>query len=177
VIQGGGSLSIRATIAVPETHFDDVVRSARARGPAVDLAAVVAAERERLLAVAHNVLPATSHPDGCRVVLSTYPVAPEPRTSGPTTAADPPPAIRSVGKLLDEALAALARGDFAAVPREAWLAIIVLKTTLLVLFVLVGGGKPSIDRPVSQPRIDWATVDPDAADPVTETRASARVAA
>jgi type III secretory pathway lipoprotein EscJ len=175
VSPGGGPQAIRATIAVPETHFDDVVRSARTRDPAVDVAAAVAAERERLLAVVHNVLPATGQPNGCHVVLLTYPV---PRANDGSPAVDPPPARRSLGTLLDEALAALARGDFAAVPREAWLAIIVLKTTLLVLFVLLGGGtQPAADRRVSQPQIDWATVDPDAAEPVAEIRPPARVAA
>ena len=176
---GGGPQSIRATVAIPESHFDDVVRSARARDPAVDIAAVVAAERERLLAVVHNVLPTTGHPDGCRVVLSTYAV---PRTNGSVPAAAstvaPPPAGRSLGRLLDEALAALARGDFAAVPREAWLAIIVLKTAILVVVVLLGGGaRSSTDRQVSQPQIDWTTVDPDAGEPVTDIRSPARVAA
>jgi len=177
--RSGGLQSIRATVAIPESHFDDVVRSARARDPAVDLAAVVSAERERLLAVVHNVLPTAGHPDGCRVVLSTYAM---PRASGPVpaaaSAADPPPAGRSLGRLLDEALAALARGDFAAVPREAWLAIIVLKTAILVVVVLLGGGaRSSIDRQVSQPQIDWTTVDPDAGEPVTDIRSPARVAA
>jgi len=177
--RAGQPAAIRATIAVPETHFDDVVRSARARDPAVDVAAVVTAERERLLAIVHNVLPATASPTGCRVVLSTYAV-PQAMSPAPVTApaTGAPPGRRSLGRLLDETLAAVARGDYSAVPREAWVAFIVLKTALLVLIVLLRGGpRSAADRRSRQPQIDWTTVDPDAGDPVADVRPHARVAA
>jgi type III secretory pathway lipoprotein EscJ len=177
--RAAGPRSIRATVAVPETHFDDVVRSARARDPAADAAAVVAVERERLLAVVHNVLPPTSDADGSRVVLSTYAVPRGPAPPGDAAAAAdaPPPAARSLGMILDKALAALARGDLASVPREAWVFIIVLKTIVLVTFVLLGGARSGALRPASPPQIDWTTSDPDAGDPLTVSHRPARVAA
>jgi type III secretory pathway lipoprotein EscJ len=165
-----GPETIVVSIAVPESYFGAAVRSARDRDPGADPAAVEAHERQRLVEHVLTLLPATPRPDDRRVALTVFPDlrVREPRVAagsvGPAPPrAEPSRAMRAVMETATAAWDAAARGDFAAVPREAWL---VTGAGVGLLLVLLLARRPPADLDVRearprrrQPRGDWSEVD------------------
>ncbi|MFM9025408.1 MAG: hypothetical protein ACKON7_08730, partial [Planctomycetaceae bacterium] len=165
-----GPETILVSIAVPETYFAAAARSARDRDPAADAAAVEARERQRLVEHVHALLPATPRAEDRRVTLTVYPDlrGREPRfAAGPVVPAaaraEPSRAVRAVAETATVAWEAASRGDFAAVPREAWL-VTGAGVGLLLVVMLTRRPPPDLDvresRPRHrQPRGDWSEVD------------------
>ena len=203
-----GPTSIVVSLAVPDAYLRAAVAATIDRDPAAEPAAVELAERERLAALVRTLLPPTAAADGRQVHVSSFPTA-GPRDRGVARRVVPPPAAAAASPAAapaaragedgdrsaeariaatvvacrDVAVAAweaIRRGDPAAVPREAWLAAIILAATTL-LWMLVRGQPTDSDRtsPAAArrpPRIDWSAIDDGARGPA-EDDPSRRMAA
>jgi hypothetical protein len=69
---------------------------------------------------------------------------------------------RTPGEILDAAWQAVARGEMAAVPREAWVVVIVVSGAVLAWMLLATAVAPrptGRPRRRGQPRIDWNAID------------------
>jgi type III secretory pathway lipoprotein EscJ len=183
-----GPESVVVSIAVPETYFAAAVRSARDRDAAADPAAVEAAERLRLTEHVRTLLPATPRADDRRVAITVFPdprgremraaVAPP---AAPATRTEPSRAMRAAVEVATAAWDAVARGDVAAVPREAWL---VAGAAAGLLLVLVLSRRPPVEPVAREPRprrrqsrIDWSAIDRGARADDDPADATPRVAA
>lgn len=182
-----GPDTILVSLAVPDSYFRSAVQAALAREPAGDAAAVHRRERERLVEHVRGLLPPTPDPADCRVMLTEFatapsrgprpvatvvPPAPTPAVAAPsTTAGAVAQGVRAVaigqprtpGQILDAACQAVARGDMAAVPREAWVVVIVASGAMLAWMLLAAAIAPrATGRPRrrSHPRIDWNAIEP-----------------
>lgn len=159
--------SIVVSLAVPETWLAVAVRAARDRDPAADVVAIEARERQRLAEHVRALLPATPRPEDRRVTITAFP-DPRGREPRPVAAAVPPVpgrprAARDPAEIAAAAWDAVVAGDFAAVPREAW---VVAGTCVALMLVLLLARRPAVEhdhrepRPRRrQPRIDWSTID------------------
>ncbi|MFM7108468.1 MAG: hypothetical protein ACKOZU_07710 [Planctomycetaceae bacterium] len=158
--------AIVVSLAVPETWFAAAVRSARDGDPSVEPAAVEARERQRLAEHVRSLLPATPRPEDRRVTITAFP-DPRGREHRPVAAA---PSVdggrrstRTVADIAAAAQDAVARGDLAAVPREAWLVAAAGAALVLVLLLARRPAAPAdLHEPRArrrQPRIDWSAVD------------------
>jgi type III secretory pathway lipoprotein EscJ len=153
--------TLHVSIAIPESY----------------LRAAEAGELDRIRALALRALPATAAPDGCRVVVTSFPspgaaarhatAAPAP----PTPAPDAPAASAASHPLsLQEVLTQLAGGNlrFApdAIPREMLVAAgSVIAGLLAAILWLAGSRRRPVHAPGrrgggSHPEIDWSRVDP-----------------
>jgi type III secretory pathway lipoprotein EscJ len=185
--QSAGPDTILVSIAVPDSYFRSAVQATLARDPAGDAAAAYRRERERLIEHVRGLLPHTPDPADCRVMLTEFAAMPS-RGSRPVAAALPPvprsagalplgtagavaqavrtPTVdqqpRTPGQILDAACQAVARGEMAAVPREAWVVVIVVSGAVLAWMLLAAAVAPrpaGRPRRRSQARIDWNAID------------------
>lgn len=185
--QSAGPDTILVSIAVPDSYFRSAVQATLARDPAGDAATAYRRERERLVEHVRGLLPHTPDPADCRVMLTEFAATPS-RGSRPVAAALPPvpaavgampsgtasavaPAVRAPtvdqqprtpGQILDAACQAVARGEMAAVPREAWVVVIVVSGAVLAWMLLAAAVAPrpaGRPRRRSQTRIDWNAID------------------
>ena len=191
--------SIVVSVAVPETWFDAVVRSARQRDTQMAVAEVDRREEERLRGHILELLPPISRADGRRVVITRFPVvssrpeppprpgaagsvsssAPPATTGNQTAAATPAAAPSTIGDYIDVTIQAVSEGRFGDVPREVWM-VVTAKCSAILAYILFRSGLrkegPSphqrmadVDRRSPRSRIDWTAVD-DAPD--TDTTAA-----
>jgi type III secretory pathway lipoprotein EscJ len=179
-----GPDTILVSLAVPDSYFRSAVQVALARDPASDASVVQRRERERLVEHVRGLLPPTPDPADCRVMVTEFATTPSRRarplaaaplpvpvpaapsgTAGAvaqairTPTGDPP---RTPGQILDAACQAVARGEMAAVPREAWVVVIVVSGAVLAWMLLATAVAPrptGRTRRRSQPRIDWNAID------------------
>jgi type III secretory pathway lipoprotein EscJ len=174
-----GPDTILVSLAIPDGYLRAAAQAALARDPAADAAGVYRRERERLVEHVRGLLPPTPDPDDCRVVVTEFaatpsrsthsvatvaaPAALAPSIAMPSTSAPPRPGhAHTPGQILDAACQAVAAGDMAAVPREAWLVVIAVSAAVLVWMLLMtasGGRRPERPHRRSQPRIDWNSID------------------
>jgi len=172
--RGDTLLTLHVSIAVPESYL----RATHA-GRSLDATAAAAAEAgeiDRIRDLAARALPATSAPDGCRVVVTSFPApgaAPRRDTAAhaaPTPPrADPATAAASHPLSLQEVLTQLVGGDlrFApeAVPREMLVAAGSVIAGLLAAILWLAGSRrrPAYALPRHgggrHPEIDWSRVD------------------
>ncbi len=181
-----GPDTVVVSIAVPETYFAVALRSARDRDPTADPVAVEAAERRRLADHVTALLPVTPRAENRRVAITVFPdVRPREQRAAavatPAADAGSPRQLRAVAEVATAAWEAIARGDAAAVPREAWL---VAGAAVGLIVVLVLARRPQVDgesresRPRRrQSRIDWSAIDRDGHADDDPAAASPRVAA
>ena len=171
-----GPDSIVVSLAVPDPWFEMAVRAARGRDPAAAAAAIERREEDRLRELVLQLLPPSARADAHRVVLTRFPVAPsraEARAGLPT----PPPAPaataatpakpKTIGEFLDATIRAVSAGDFAAVPREAWM-VLTAKCSALLAYILFRGGSRG-DAPAARETaagqrrsaagIDWSSLE------------------
>jgi len=181
-----GPDTILVSLAVPDSYFRAAVQAALARDPASDTAVIQRRERERLVEHVRGLLPPTPDPADCRVVVTEFTNTPS-RAARPLAAVAaplpvPPAAARSgtagavaqairtptgdqprtPGEILDAAWQAVARGEMAAVPREAWVVVIVVSGAVLAWMLLATAVAPrptGRPRRRGQPRIDWNAID------------------
>jgi len=174
-----GPDTILVSLAIPDSYFRAATQAALARDPAADAASAHRRERERLVQHVRGLLPPTPDPADCRIVVTEFAATPS-RTNRPLATAAPlvtpvqPAAMasapaadrsdkpRTPGQILDAACQAVAAGDMAAVPREAWLVVIAASAAMLVWMLLAstsGGRRSERPRRRSQPRIDWNSID------------------
>jgi hypothetical protein len=141
-----GPDTILVSLAVPDSYFRSAVQAAVARDPAGDATAIHRRERERLVEHVRGLLPPTPDPTDCRVVVTEFATTPSrgsrtvatvtlpaaapaaSGTAGAVAQAVRSPAVsqpRTPGQILDATCQAVGRGEMAAVPREAWVVVIV----------------------------------------------------
>lgn len=164
-----GPETIVVSIAVPQSYFAAAVRAAQERNQAVDTVTVETAERQRLAEHVRALLPATPRAEDRRVTITAFPDARGREARGVAAAAAPPPApqagpSRAVpgAALAATTWEAVARGDLAAVPQEAWIVAGVGVALALVLALVRRPAEvePREPRPRRrQPRIDWSALD------------------
>jgi len=188
-----GPDTILVSIAVPESYFRGTVQAALARDPASDAAAIQRRERERLVEHVRGLLPPTPDPADCRVLVTEFAalpnrggrpiaagagiasgetVAASSGTAGAAQAVRTPTADQHLtpGQILDATCQAVARGEMAAVPREAWVVVIVASGAVLAWMLLAAAVAPrpaGRPRRRSQSRIDWHAIDVGADDDVS----------
>ncbi|MCE9630362.1 MAG: hypothetical protein K8S94_06555 [Planctomycetia bacterium] len=173
-----GPETIVVSLAVPETWFDNALKSARGHDAAISSAAVDHREEQRLREHVLQLLPAGSTPDARRVVITRFPVSPSRSDAAARTvsAAPPPPAaansspaarkLRTLGAYIDATVQAIASGQPADVPREVWMALMA-KCSALLAYMLYRNGSRAATRPpdAGTParrrggRIDWTSLD------------------
>jgi len=170
--RGQALATLSVSIAVPEGYL----RALHADRPtdAAAAAALEAAELERIRDVAARVLPATSVPDGCRILVTRFPTPGASRHSAargqgggaPEAAAVAQP--MSLQELFGRIVGGEVRIDAAAVPREMLVAIGIVVAGLLAagLWLVGGSRRPDSARmgAMHHPRIDWSQVEGRAAD-------------
>ncbi|MFM8734488.1 MAG: hypothetical protein ACKOC8_04755 [Pirellulales bacterium] len=171
-----GPESIVVSLAVPEPWFETAVRAAHARDASATAASIERREEERLRDLVLQLLPAASRPAANRVVITRFPVVAqraEARASLPAGAA-PAAGVtttnvkpKTVGEYIDATIRAVAAGNFADVPREAWM-VLTAKCSALLAYILfrggsradaVGAGEPVNGRRQAANRIDWSSLD------------------
>ena len=173
-----GPDTILVSLAIPDGYFRAAAQAVLARDPAADAVSVYHRERERIVEHVRGLLPPTPDPADCRVVVTEFAATPS-RTTRSVVVTNPavppaPPAMpaahvaarpghsQTPGQILDAACQAVAAGDMAAVPREAWLVVIAVSAAILVWMLLAttsGGRRPERPRRRSQQRMDWNSID------------------
>jgi hypothetical protein len=178
-----GPDTILVSLAVPDSYFRSAVQAAVARDPAGDATAIHRRERERLVEHVRGLLPPTPDPTDCRVVVTEFATTPSrgsrtvatvtlpaaapaaSGTAGAVAQAVRSPAVsqpRTPGQILDATCQAVGRGEMAAVPREAWVVVIVVSGAVLAWMLLAAAVAPrptGRPRRRGQPRIDWNAID------------------
>ena len=162
--------SLHVSIAIPAAYLEAV----RAPG-ALDAAASTvadAAEIDRIRDLAARMLPATAVPEGCRVVVTSFPTpgsAPRPgpaeaaaRDAGAPVSAGHPISLQEV---LSQVVSGDVRFDSQAVPREILVAAGSVIAGLLAAILWLAGARrrPAYaahqGNPPRHPRIDWSQIE------------------
>jgi type III secretory pathway lipoprotein EscJ len=198
-----GPTTIRASVVVPDAYLRAAAAADRDAG--ADPTAAFDRERARLVAHVRSVLPPTPRPEDLQVSITTFPTGglqraatrpaapPAPRGGDRAAAAGPAATDRAAEERLAAALfaaravaaetwAAVARGEPAAVPRQAWIVAAALSALVLLAVIVrgpVAGGRRAPADP-SPARIDWSALEAAADEPVDDaagSRPSRRVAA
>ncbi|MEI6241314.1 MAG: hypothetical protein WCR51_13080 [Planctomycetia bacterium] len=165
--------TLHVSIAIPEsylraTHADRVLDAGAA-------AVAEAGEIERIRDLALRALPATTAPDGCRVVVTGFPAPGQaPRretatTKTPSAASDDPAAAAashpvSLQEVLTQLVGGNLRFDPEAVPREMLVAVGSVIAGLLAALLWLAGSRRRPAQPLPRhgggrhPEIDWSRV-------------------
>jgi type III secretory pathway lipoprotein EscJ len=162
--------SLHVSIAIPAAYLEAV----RASG-AVDAAASTVAdtaEIDRIRDLAARMLPATAVPEGCRVVVTSFPTpgsAPRPapaqaaaRDAGSPVSAGHPISLQEV---LSQVVSGDVRFDSQAVPREILVAAGSVIAGLLAAILWLAGARrrpahaAHRGNPPRHPRIDWSQIE------------------
>lgn len=181
--------TLHVSIAVPESYL----RATHA-DRALDAASAEAAEAEeiaRIREVAVRALPATTAPDGCRVVVTSFPTPGQTfrRPAAPHATPAPAPAAAATDAAshplsLQEVVAQIMGGnlrfDPEAVPREMLVAVGSVIAGLLAALLWLAGSRREPARPPARhagsrlPEIDWSRVETPRAEATDELVAPPR---
>jgi len=184
--------TILVSVAVPESWFDTALAASAHRDGAMSAADVHHREEERLRQHVLQLLPPGTAAGDRQVVITRFPVASSVHDTadgagGISPSATPAPHVTSAasndktpGWYVDTTIAALVAGKPQDVPREAWMAIVVVSSAMLTLVAFRGGRARSDDRPLprrtsaagARDRIDWTSLEDD-----PDSKASHRAAA
>lgn len=156
------------TVAVPEPVLRVAFGSGGGRpdGPARGQPAETA--RDRLAEHVRHLLPPPRHPDDHRIIVTAYavPVVDGGATAGAGGAAGTSPQ-QSLGRLVDDTVAAVRAGRLDDIPRQTWL-LLAAKAVAIVLWFVLRDGPTDRGRRRERPRrrasgsrIDWDTLEAD----------------
>ena len=177
---GDGPETIVVSLAIPETWFDNALRSARGHDATVSSTAVDHHEEQRLRDHVLQLLPTGSTPDSRRVVITRFPASPSrsDATARTVSAAPPPPAaatstpaagkLKTLGAYIDVTVQAISSGQPADVPREVWMVLMAKCSAVLAYIFYRSGSRASAASPRAagipgrrrgSGRIDWSSLD------------------
>jgi type III secretory pathway lipoprotein EscJ len=170
-LAGGDVLaSLHVSIAIPAAYLG-AVRASGALDAAASTAAD-AAEIDRIRDLAARMLPATAMPEGCRIVVTTFPTpgsaprqaparVPARDAAAPVSAGHP----ISLQEVLSQVVSGDVRFDSQAVPREILVAAGSVIAGLLAAILWLTGARrrpahaAHRSNPPRHPRIDWSQID------------------
>jgi type III secretory pathway lipoprotein EscJ len=160
--------SLHVSIAIPAAYLE-AVRASGALDAAASTAAD-AAEIDRIRDLAARMLPATARPEGCRVVVTSFPTPgsaprPAPAQAAARDASAPADHPISLQEVVAQVVSGDVRFDSQAVPREILVAAGSVIAGLLAAILWVTGARrrPAYaahqGNPPRHPRIDWSQID------------------